>query len=121
MPLFHVEFWIQVHELPCGFMFEKVCKEIGNYIGSHIELDVNNFIGVWRIFMRIRVAIDVRKPLKQCMRIKKVGGEWAWITFKYERLSMFCFLCGMIGHCDRFCEKLFDCEVKPKEMLYGVG
>ena len=46
MQLFHGEFWIQVHELPCGFMSEKVCKEIGNYIGSHIESDVNNFSGV---------------------------------------------------------------------------
>ena len=43
-----------------------------------------------------------------------------WITFKYERLPTFCVFYGMIGHSDRFCEKLYDCEVKPMEMPYGV-
>ena len=120
VPLFSSEFWVQVHDLPCGFMSEKVGKEIGKFIGNYIEADANCFDGVWRNFMRIRVAIDVRKPLKKKMRIKKLGGEWAWICFKYEKMPTFCFFCGIIGHNERFCEKLFDCKEKPVEMPYGA-
>ena len=62
-----------MYDLPCGFMSEKVAKEIGKFIGVYIEADAKNFNGIWRNFMRIRVAIDVRKPLKKRMRIKKLG------------------------------------------------
>lgn len=31
-PLFHVNFWIQVHELPVGFMSVEVGMGLGNYI-----------------------------------------------------------------------------------------
>lgn len=34
----------------------------------------------------------MRKPLKSQMRIKKAGGEWMWIKFKYERLPSFFFI-----------------------------
>ena len=34
IPLFMVDFWVQVHDLPCGFMSEKVAIQVGNYIGT---------------------------------------------------------------------------------------
>ena len=101
-------------------MSEKVCKEVGNYIGRFIKSDTSNFGGLWRNYLRIRVFIDVRKPLKRKMKIKKAGGEWLWIYFKYERLPLFCFFCGIIGHGEKFCERFFDCQNKPTEMPYGV-
>ena len=116
--LHSADFWIQVYDLPCGFIAEKVGKEIGNFIGSYVEADANNFGGVWRNFMRIKVSIDVRKPLKRRMKIKKQGGEWTWINFKYERLPTFCFFCGIIGHNERFCQRFFDCKERPTEMPY---
>lgn len=64
--------------------------------------DPKNFQGLWRSYLRIKVAIDVRHPLKSKMRIKKSGGDWIWIHFKYERLPSFCFFCGIIGHPDKF-------------------
>ena len=71
IPLHSAGFQIQVYDLPCGCQTEKVGKEIGNFIGSYVEADANNFGGVWRNFMRIKVAIDVRKPLKRRMKIIK--------------------------------------------------
>lgn len=54
------------------------------------------------------MAIGVHHPLRSQMRLKKSGGEWMWISFKYERLPLFCFYCGIIGHSEMFCEALFD-------------
>ena len=40
-----------MHDFPCGFMSEKVGKEIGNFIVTYVEADVNNFGGVLCIFV----------------------------------------------------------------------
>lgn len=73
--LFHVNFWIQIYDLPVGYMSENVGRQIGEFIGKFIEYDVNNSTALWRSFMRIKVAIDVRKPLKRCKKIRRQGGD----------------------------------------------
>ncbi|XP_074374432.1 uncharacterized protein LOC141714835 [Apium graveolens] len=85
-----------------------VKRSIGNYVGRYIQSDPKNFQSIWRQFLHIKVAINVLKPVKGQVRIKKSGGEWMWIKFKYERLPSFCFYCGIIGHTEKFCEALFD-------------
>lgn len=117
VPLFHTSFWIQIYNLPIGFLSAKVLQNIGNYIGEFQASDENNLMGVWRNYMRIKVSIDVRKPFKRRMRLKKAGGEWLWIDFKYERLQVFCFICGLLGHTEKQCPSLYDCPegaiIKP--------
>ena len=54
------------------------------------------------------------------MKIKKAGGERRWLNFKYEKLSMFCFFGGIIGHSDSFCGKRFDSPRIDMEMPYGT-
>ncbi|WOH01895.1 hypothetical protein DCAR_0521281 [Daucus carota subsp. sativus] len=100
--------WVQVYDVPIGFKSEFVLKSIGNFVGRYMESDPKNFQGLFRDYLRVRVAIDISRPLKSQMRIKKPGGEWLWIHFKYERLPSFCFYCGKIGHSEKFCEELFD-------------
>ena len=63
--------------------------------------------------MRVRVSIDVKKPLRQHMIIKKQGGGWVDLDFKYERLGQLCFLCGLLGHSEQFCSKQFEDNPGP--------
>lgn len=53
------------------------------------------------------MRVDVRKPLK---RVRLEDGEVKTVRFKDERLTVFCFLCGLIGRADSSCEKLFLME-----------
>lgn len=76
-------------------------------------------MGLWRDYLRVRIAIDVRKPLKRRIKIRK-GNEEFWATFKYERLPQSCFICGMLRHSDRFCDRLFDTLVEEIVKPYGV-
>ena len=119
VPLYHTSFWIQVYNLPIGFLSEKVLQNIGNYIGEFQASDENNLMGVWRNYMRIRVSLDVRKPLKRRMKLKKTRSEWIWIDFKYERLHVFCFICGLLGHTEKQCPSLYDCHASTITKPYG--
>lgn len=57
--------WVQVYDVPIGFKSEFILKSIGNYVGRFMETDPRNFQGMCRNYMRIRVAIDVGRPLKK--------------------------------------------------------
>jgi 14-3-3 protein epsilon len=108
IPLNHVDFWIQVHNLPTGLMAERVGKTLANYIGSFVEYDKNNKGSFWREYMRIRVRVDIRQPLKKESRVKNQGGNWCTVNFKYEKLGVFCFVCGLIGHGENRCAIRFS-------------
>lgn len=99
VPLNKIIFWVQIHKLPYGTFLESVGKSLGNYIGKFLEYDTTNKVSPWMKFMRIRVELDVDKPLKKGRKIK-VGGTSAEVVFKYERLHIFCYICGKLGHSD---------------------
>ncbi|KAJ8758931.1 hypothetical protein K2173_002710 [Erythroxylum novogranatense] len=108
MPLYKADMWVQVHKLPVGFMSEKVAQTIGNFLGAFVKSDPNNFSDIWRSYMRIRVAVDVNKAIKHEMKIKRQGGEWVTLDFKYERLPTVYFVCGLLGHTEKFCKVVYD-------------
>ncbi|CAN0885551.1 hypothetical protein LINGRAHAP2_LOCUS15144 [Linum grandiflorum] len=56
--------------------------------------------------MRIRVNLDVRKSLVREKLVKKPSSK-VLVVFRYEKLPIFCFLCGRIGHIDRAYEVRF--------------
>lgn len=66
-----LELWVQLHGMDLGFMSHMNVKDVGNYIGKFVESDPNNFVGVWRDYLRIRVSISIDKPLKRRMRLKR--------------------------------------------------
>ncbi|CAN0921873.1 hypothetical protein LINGRAHAP2_LOCUS32819 [Linum grandiflorum] len=56
--------------------------------------------------MHIQVKLDVRKSLVKEKLVKKPTSE-VFAIFKYEKLPIFCFMCGRIDHIDRACEVRF--------------
>lgn len=115
-----MELWIQIHDLSPGYMTEKVLQGVGNYIGTFVESDDKNFMGVWRDYMCIRVSVDLNKPLKRKMKLKKTDTDWIWINFKYENVPTFCFICGLLGHSEKFCARLFDTPAEKIVKPYGI-
>ncbi|KAL0433251.1 UNVERIFIED_CONTAM: hypothetical protein Slati_2659400 [Sesamum latifolium] len=57
--------------------------------------------------MCIRVALNVTLSLLLALRICTGMGEEFVVTFTYERLENFCYLCGMLGHITRYCNECF--------------
>jgi 14-3-3 protein epsilon len=110
IPLTHVNMWVQVHDLPTGLMKERVGIPLANYIGTFVEYDKNNNTSFWRQYMRIRVRLDVRRPLTKDTKVKDKEGNWCTVKFKYEKLGIFCFVCGVMGHAENKCEVRYSME-----------
>ncbi|TXG48581.1 hypothetical protein EZV62_024456 [Acer yangbiense] len=53
----------------------------------------------WGKFMRVKVRIDILKPLKRWLRLK-IGkfDNVTMVGLKYEWLPELCFACGRVGH-----------------------
>ncbi|MCI02673.1 histone-lysine N-methyltransferase ATXR2 [Trifolium medium] len=65
IPLDTADIWVQVHQLPFGFMNEQIGLSIDSHIGGSVKYDdINNF-SPWRKYMRLRVAINTQEPLKK--------------------------------------------------------
>lgn len=108
IPIYVFSIWLQVYDLLVGFRSEKVCATIGDFAGRYIELDPCNFDGSCKEFIRIRIQLDVRQSLKQQTKMKRKGRDWFYAKFQFEKLPTFCFFCGIIGHSEQVCEKLYD-------------
>ena len=88
-------------------MLESVGTQLGNFLGKYMGYDAVINSTAWRPYMRIRVEIDVGTPLKRWKKIRKSQGECLVLQFRYERLSLFCYICGLLGHANKLGDQLF--------------
>lgn len=47
---------------------------------------------------RIRIMLDVRKPLRRGIFVFTSDSGKMWLAFNYENLLLFCLGCGKMGH-----------------------
>lgn len=88
---------IQVHDMPLLCMTKAVGVKIGESLGVLEDVDNAGDGAGWGRCLRIQVVIDLSKPLEHG-RALHLGGESHWVSFKYEKLPLFCFQCGQIIH-----------------------
>ena len=91
-------FWVQIHGIPLGMMNENVARAIGSFIRQILVIDKGGDKVVWGHYLRVRILINVMKPLKRGTKVKSSGGEQVLVAFKYERLPDICFVCGRLDH-----------------------
>ncbi|GKU88181.1 hypothetical protein SLEP1_g2477 [Rubroshorea leprosula] len=58
--------------------------------------------------IRIRIDLEVDKPLQRFKTSQVTPTECKKLRIKYERLSEFCFVCGCLGHLENDC-KIANC------------
>ncbi|MCH89080.1 hypothetical protein A2U01_0009973, partial [Trifolium medium] len=61
-----------------------VGRGLVNYIGEFLEYDKNNNTSIWRKYMRVRVRVDVRKPLKIEKKINLNGGGGGLLNMLWQ-------------------------------------
>ena len=78
--------------------------------------------------MRVKVALAIGKPLRRGSFIARSDSIRTWVSFKYERLPLFCHFCGMMGHDVKHCASHFaltqnggEVEFQYGESLHAMG
>jgi hypothetical protein len=97
--------WIQIHDMPLGCMSKGVGFKIGESMGKVEEVAIAADDVGWGKYLRVRVAINLYKPLERGRRLKLAGTE-CWVPFRYEKLPVFCYRCGRIIHTKTGCSVL---------------
>ncbi|KAH7842462.1 hypothetical protein Vadar_005596 [Vaccinium darrowii] len=113
-------FWVQVHGLPVEKMSRTNAEIIGRRIGNLLGIEAcSDGLLLHRSFLRVRVEINLSQPLPKGFWLKKkhADGKDLWISYKYERLSDFCYDCGRIGHENKSCKFV----KRPEGALSGYG
>ncbi|CAN0921133.1 Uncharacterized protein At4g02000 [Linum grandiflorum] len=109
-------FWVQIHGLPSRFSTEKVGKIVGAFVGEVVTVDAKHKYTRETPYLRVRIILDVTKPLLIDKKVRQPRGEWLTGKFRYEKLPTFCFLCGRIGHVERHCA-IFYRTANPETLV----
>uniref|UniRef100_A0A803P229 Zinc knuckle CX2CX4HX4C domain-containing protein n=1 Tax=Cannabis sativa TaxID=3483 RepID=A0A803P229_CANSA len=64
--------------------------------------------------------MNINMPLKRRMKFRRRGRDTFYANFKYERVPTFCFICGIMGHSERFCGKLYDTLAYQIDKPYSI-
>ncbi|KAF9610844.1 hypothetical protein IFM89_025254 [Coptis chinensis] len=120
-----VKFWVQIWDLPKDRINKANVWKIDAELGMVMEADISCPPEFNRPVARVRVEMDVKERLKKDQQIKLETGEELVVRLKYEKLEVFCYFCGVIGHdhlaCrirNQYCYDLIKCggtikDIKP--------
>lgn len=116
-------FWIRIYDLPLMGRDEKVLRLIGSRFGEIIEIDGATITGINRS-VRMKILLQLDKPLKRGTKIKVGNAAPCWIPVTYERLPSFCYYCGKLGHTYKDCAQMNEQDqeeegVYEEKMPYG--
>ncbi|KAL5756018.1 hypothetical protein ACOSQ2_020764 [Xanthoceras sorbifolium] len=118
----HVQFWVQLHNVPLVCMTKEIGWALGNKIGRVMDIDVSATGDCLGRFLRVRVVIDVTKPLNRFLRVCLLEGDPDTVLLlRYERLAEYCFQCGVVGHVVRECQIAYDSGGSSSVPEYKFG
>ena len=78
---------------------EGICQTLGRIIHCSDEEETDG-----GEFMRVRVKLDIKKPLSRGRRVRSGPDSDGWVSFRYERLPVFCYWCGRLTHDAKDCD-----------------
>ncbi|KAL3628525.1 hypothetical protein CASFOL_027571 [Castilleja foliolosa] len=107
-----IKFWIHAIGLPISYTNHDTAKLIGDTIGSFIKADLGSSTSRWKKALRIQIEVDLSQKLHSAISISVNGKNKIIAEIRYERLTEFCFHCGLLGHritnCDDAIKQIGD-------------
>ncbi|KAF4365745.1 hypothetical protein G4B88_020413, partial [Cannabis sativa] len=74
-------------------------------VGRVVKVDLNEENpATWGKFLKVLVDVEVEKPLFSGCFFDVASGVKKWIQVKYEKIGIFCYFCGCLGHQRRGCK-----------------
>ena len=85
----------------------KIAEIVGSRLGSVVEVEKKQKFEGQSYFMRVKVAILIAKPIWRRAFLAGSDDKSHWVTFKYERLPLFCHFYGLLDHDLKHCAPYF--------------
>ncbi|KAE8818160.1 hypothetical protein D1007_04033 [Hordeum vulgare] len=96
--------WVRFQNLPFGLMNDDRGKALASTLGKVERMDVDDKGRAWGDYLRVRISVDVNQPLMRCVSVFSQKRRVTDVFHvKYERLPLFCFSCGCVGHSSVVC------------------
>jgi hypothetical protein len=107
--------WARLMNLGYGLMNDVRGSALASRLGDvdHVEVDENG--RAWGSYLRARVNIDPTQPImRYASAYSKKKDTTVHYEVIYEKLPLFCFSCGLIGHSSVVCPMLADRDAEGK-------
>ncbi|KAF4367778.1 hypothetical protein G4B88_011079 [Cannabis sativa] len=99
-----VRLWVQFHNHPHEYFSIANGNLLGGRIGDVIQVELDEEKpATWGILLRASIDINIQNPLVSCCFFDLLFGGKRWIQFKYEKIGIFCYNFGRLGHQRRGC------------------
>ncbi|KAM0838474.1 hypothetical protein ACQ4PT_060950 [Festuca glaucescens] len=96
--------WARILNLGFELMNDVSGKALAAGLGKVDRLDVDEKGRAWGSYLRARVTIDPSQPLMRCVSAYSQKKKETMIyNVMYERLPVYCFSCGLLGHSSLLC------------------
>lgn len=116
-----VALWVQIWGTPFDLVSPKIAETVGSRLGSVVEVEKKQKFERQSYFMRAKVTIPIVKPIRRGAFLAGSDGKSHWVTFKYERLPLFCHFCGLLGHDLKHCAPYFAATKNDEEVICQYG
>lgn len=78
-------------------------RAVASVLGEVLDIETDE-LGL-ETYRKIKLMLDVSKPLRRVQRVRGKDGRKIHISFQFERLFFFCFLCSIMGLGEKDCAK----------------
>ncbi|XP_026428483.1 uncharacterized protein LOC113324376 [Papaver somniferum] len=98
----YVVFSLHIYGLPLSMLNAAKVFSIVSIFGTPEPIDPA-MAAKWGKFAKVRVRLDITKPLPKDMEITLKSKKKIKISFRYEKVPRLCFHCGYFGHIMKQC------------------
>ncbi|KAL0001531.1 hypothetical protein SO802_015312 [Lithocarpus litseifolius] len=116
-----VALWVQIWATSFDLVLPKIVETVGSRLGSVVEVEKKQKFEGQSYFMRVMVVIPIAKPNRRGAFLAGSDGKSHWVTFKYERLPLFCQFWGLLGHDLKHCAPYFAATKNDGEVICQYG
>jgi hypothetical protein len=96
--------WARIPKLPTRLMRAARGFEIAKPIGIVQKVEADELGRCWGSYMRVRVEVNVNEPLLRYVTVTSSRLQTSTTyEVQYERLPLYCFSCGLLGHSALVC------------------
>ncbi|KAG7549361.1 Reverse transcriptase domain [Arabidopsis thaliana x Arabidopsis arenosa] len=95
--------WVRVRNIPVNYYTEETIREVSSKVGKVLLVLFDPEKSQAQDYVRVRILLDVRNPLRNSKEVQLPTGEIVAITFDYERIRKRCFHCQRLTHEKNLC------------------